>query len=272
VEIQIIESKRRVFVLIADIKEIWRYRDMLINLVRRDLRSRYKGSVLGFLWTFVNPLLQLIVYALVFPHVLRVNIENYTLFLFVALLPWIFFSTSVLGATTSIVNGANLVTKIYFPRMILPLSVICTNLMNYLFSLVIVFPVLLISGTALSWNVLWLPVVLLVEFVFILGLGLFFSALHVKYRDIEHIMGIVVFSWFYLTPIIFPIEVFPEWVASLLYYNPMTSVITSIRNVLLYAGQPDWPWLLYTFICGSVVTLFGYAVFKRADRTFAEEL
>jgi ABC-2 type transport system permease protein len=261
-----------VFVLIADLKEIWRYRNMLTNLVRRDLRSRYKGSVLGFLWTLVNPLLQLIVYALVFPYVLRVNIENYTLFLFVALLPWIFFSSSVLGATTSIVSGANLVTKIYFPRLLLPLSVICTNLMNYLFSLSIVFPVLLIAGTTMSWHVLWLPVVLLIEFLFILGLGLIFSALYVKYRDIEHIMSIVVFSWFYLTPVIFPVEAFPEWVGSLLYFNPMTAVITSIRNVLLYASPPDWPWLLYTFICGSVATLIGYSVFKRGEQTFAEEL
>jgi ABC-2 type transport system permease protein len=144
--------------------------------------------------------------------------------------------------------------------------------MNYIYSLIIVFPVLLIAGTRLSWHVFWLPIVLIVESVFILGLSLLFSALYVKFRDIEHIIGIVVFSWFYITPIIFPIEGFPEHVAAFLYYNPMTSIITSIRNILLYGHSPDWYWLGYTFICGAAVTILGYVSFKRGDRTFAEEL
>lgn len=260
------------FTLINDLKEMFHYRGMLINLVRRDLRSRYKGSILGFLWTFVNPLLQLAVYSLVFPHILRVNVDNYTMFLFVALLPWIFFSSSVTSATTSIVNGANLVKKIYFPRFVLPVSAICANFMNYVYSLVIVFPALFFAGTKLTWNVFWLPVVLLVEFLFILGIGLLFSALYVKYRDVEHIVGIVVFSWFYVTPVIFPIESFPEKVSAFLKFNPMTSIIISVRNILLYGRQPDWIWLTYSFVCGMIVTIIGYLVFKKGDRTFAEEL
>ena len=252
--------------------EIFEYRQMLISVVRKELRSRYKGSFLGFLWTFVNPLLQLIIYSIVFPFILRNNQENYPMFLFVALLPWIFFTTSIQGATNSIVGGANLVKKIYFPRMILPLSVVCTNLMNYIFGLVIVFAALLITGIQLTLNVIWLPVILFVEFVFILGLALLFSSLYVKFRDLEHIVGILTMVWFYLTPIVFDIDIFPKAVANLIGYNPMVPIINAFRNILLYGTPPEWGSLLYALIVGIVLLLGGVFVFQKCEKTFAEEL
>ncbi|GGF92317.1 transport permease protein [Paenibacillus abyssi] len=253
-------------------KEIISYRQMLISIVRRDLRSRYKGSFLGFLWTFINPLLQLIVYSIVFPYLLRMNQENYPMFLFVALLPWIFFVTSVQSATTSIVGGANLVKKIYFPRVILPLSVVCTNLMNYIYGLVIVFSALLLTGVHLTLNVLWLPVVLLTLFLFALGLALNLSALYVRFRDLEHIVGVVTFVWFYVTPIVFPITIFPQKMADIIGYNPMVPIINSFRNILLYGKQPEWGALMYSLVVGIILLTIGTWVFRKSEKTFAEDL
>lgn len=258
--------------MINDIKEIYNYRHMLYSMVQRELRSRYKGSFLGFLWTFVNPLLQLAVYSIVFPFILRVQQENYPMFLFVALLPWIFFTSSVTGSTSSIVGNATLVTKIHFPRMILPLSVVCTNLMNYFYSLVIVIAALLLTGVHINFNILWIPVILLIEFLFALGLSLAFSALQVKFRDVEHIVGVVIFCWFYVTPIVFPMGVFPEAMANLIYLNPMVGIIEAFRNVFLYAIPPDFGTLLYSVTIAIITLFIGYFVFKKYEKTFAEDL
>lgn len=258
--------------MLNDTKEIIKYRHMLISLVQKELRSRYKGSFLGFLWTFVNPLIQLIVFSVVFPYVLRMQQENYPMFLFIALLPWIFFSTSITVATGSIVGGANLVTKIYFPRVILPLSVVCTNLMNYIFGLVIVFPALLLTGIHLTINVFWFPIILLIEFIFALGLALLFSTLHVRFRDVEHIVGVLIFAWFYITPIVFPVDIFPEEFIDLLKFNPMVGIIESFRNILLYGKDPAWESLLYSVVVGLIVFVIGFGVFKKFEKTFAEDL
>ncbi|MBE7681562.1 ABC transporter permease [Paenibacillus sp. P13VS] len=253
-------------------KEIIAYRPMLVSIVRKELRSRYKGSFLGFLWTFVNPLLQLAIYSIVFPFLLRNNQENYPMFLFVALLPWIFFTSSIQGSTTSIVANANLVKKIYFPRLILPLSVVCTNLMNYIFGLIIVFPALILTGVSVKLTVVWLPVILFIEFLLALGLALTLSALFVKFRDLEHIVSIVTMIWFYLTPIVFDISIFPEAIAKWISYNPMVPIIEGFRNILLYGVQPNWSSLMYSLVVSVALAIIGIFVFQKSEKTFAEEL
>ncbi|MGG4344460.1 ABC transporter permease [Paenibacillus lautus] len=258
--------------MVNELKEIYKFRQMLVSVVRKELRSRYKGSLLGFLWTFVNPLLQLTIYSIVFPFLLRNTQENYPMFLFIALLPWIFFSSSLQGATTSIVTNANLVKKIYFPRMILPLSIVCTNLMNYLFGLVIVFPALILTGVTLTFNILWLPIVLLVAFIFTIGLSLILSSLYVRFRDLEHLVGIFIMIWFYLTPIVYGIEIFPRSVADLISYNPMVPIINSFRQILLYGSKPEWTSLSYSFFISLLVLIVGLLIFRKLEKTFAEEL
>ncbi|WP_440960901.1 ABC transporter permease [Paenibacillus nitricinens] len=258
--------------MINSFKEVFAYRQMLVSVIRKNLRSRYKGSFLGFLWTFVNPLLQLLVYSIVFPLILKNNQENYPMFLFVALLPWIFFTSSIQGSTTSIVGEANLVKKIYFPRIILPLSIVGTNLMNYVFGLIIVFPALLITNVSLTLNVLWLPVILLLEFILALGFSLIFSALYVKFRDLEHIVNILTMVWFYVTPIVFAVDIFPKSAADLVAFNPMVPVIGAFRNVLLYGKSPEWGPLAYAGVFGIVILIVGIAVFQKCEKSFAEEL
>jgi ABC-2 type transport system permease protein len=254
------------------IKEIYQFRQMLISIVRRDLRARYKGSFLGFLWTFVNPVLQLIVYSIVFPFLLRIEQENYPMFLFVALLPWIFFATSIQTATTSIVSGGSLVKKIYFPRLILPLSVVCTNLMNFLYCLIVVFGAIFVTGISLSLNVLWLPIVIVIEFIFILGLSILLSSFYVKFRDLEHIVNVMVFVWFYLTPVVFPMKIFPDFMIKILSFNPMVPIIESFRNVLLFGNPPIWNQLGYSVVLGLILLIIAVAIFTRNEKFFAEEL
>ncbi|QGG53818.1 ABC transporter permease [Lysinibacillus pakistanensis] len=258
--------------MFIEVREIFNYRHMLISMVQRELRSRYKGSFLGFLWTFVNPLLQLAVYSIVFPYILRVDQENYPMFLFVALLPWIFFTSSIQNATTSVLGSANLVTKIYFPRIILPLSSVCTNLMNYIYSLVIVIPALLITGVDLTINLLWFPLILLIEFLFALGLALAFSALHVKFRDAAHIIGIVIFCWFYITPIVFPMTIFPETMQQYIMLNPMVAIIEAFRDIFLFGQQPNFSALIYSALVSLATLIIGFFVFKNFEKTFAEDL
>lgn len=258
--------------MFSQLAEVANYRRMLVTTVRKDLRSRYRGSFLGFLWTFINPLLQLIIYSIVFPYLLRNNQENYPMFIFIGLLPWIYFTSSVVGATSTIVSNGNLVKKIYFPRLILPISVSATGLMNFLFSLCIAVPALLITGVKLTPYALLLPVVMLSQFIFVTALGILLSALYVYMRDLEHIVSVLMLAWFYLTPVVFGLDIFPEEVAARLLYNPMTQYVVAYRNVLLYGCAPDPTGFLTVTLASVVLFILSVYIFGRLQKSFAEEL
>ena len=156
------------------LKELYEYRQMIYSLVRRELRGRYKGSVLGFLWTFINPLLQLLVYTLVFSVIMRSDIDKYYIFLFVALVPWIFFSTSVQGGSTSVINSADMVKKIYFPREVLPISCVTSAFVNMILSFIVVFGVLIVTGFGINLiAVLYLPIIMIIEYIFSIGIAFY---------------------------------------------------------------------------------------------------
>ena len=221
-------------------KELWEYREMVISLVKRDLKSRYKGSVLGFLWMFLNPLLQLAVYTVVFSTIMRMGIDKFYLFLFVALVPWLFFSTCLSMGTTVIFSQQDMVKKIYFPREVLPLAFTISQFVNMLLSFLVIFAVILCSGIQLSLPaLLFLPLVMLIEFVLALGVTYLVSALNVYFRDLEHILGILSMAWMYLTPILYPIEMVPEQFTQLFYLNPMTSITIAYRDILYFGRMPD---------------------------------
>ena len=168
------------------LKELWQYREMMISLVKRDLKSRYKASVLGFFWMFLNPLLQLTVYTIVFSTILKMGIDKFYLFLFVALVPWLFFSTCLTGGTGVILSQQDMVKKIYFPREVLPLSYTISQFVNMLLSFLVIFVVIILSGTKLNaFALAYLPLVMLIEFVLSLGVTYLVSALNVYYRDFE---------------------------------------------------------------------------------------
>lgn len=256
------------------IKELYAYREMIFSLVRKDLRGRYKGSVLGFLWTFINPLFQLIVYTIAFSFILPSPIEKYYLHLFVALIPWIFFSSSLQGGANSIMASKNLVTKIYFPREVIPISYVTSCFVNMLFSFVIIFLVMIVSGTGLNFlAVACLPMVMLAEYLMSLGMALFFSAVTVFFRDMEHILSIVTMAWIYLTPVLYPIDMISnEKIQKLFYINPMTSVIVAYRDILYYGRIPDFSVLMTALLFGVVSLIAGELVFSKLKKKFAEVL
>ena len=255
------------------IKELFQYREMIFSLVRQNLRSRYKGSVLGFLWTFINPLLQLVVYTLVFSNIMRSGIEHYSMFLFVALIPWLFFSASLTGGASCILMNKDLVKKIYFPRRVIPISYVTSAFVNMLLCLVVVFGALVVSGIGINGYVLlYLPAVMIVEYIFALGIAMLFSALTVYFRDLEYILGIVSMAWMYLTPVMYSSEMVPEKYIMLFNLNPMTSIVKIYRDILYYKTVPDLTVLGQALIIGVVFLIAGNIAFGILEKHFAEEI
>jgi lipopolysaccharide transport system permease protein len=254
------------------LKEIYEYRNMIFMLIRRDLRGRYKGSVLGFAWTFINPLLQLAVYTLVFSTVMRAGIENYYLFLFVALIPWLAMANSVNGGATCVLSQQSLVTKIHFPRQVLPITTVTTSFVNMLLCMIVVLLVCLFS-VGINFAVLWYLIpTILIEYILALGIAFLVAGITVYLRDLEHIIGIFTMAWQFLTPIMYSIDMVPEKVMRIFQLNPMTSVIMSYRSILYYKVAPDLSTMLSSLAMGVFFLLVGWFVFAKLDRHFAEEL
>lgn len=255
------------------LKEIYKYRTMIGSLIQRDLRGRYKGSVLGFAWTFLNPLLQLMVYTVVFSTIMRAGIEDYYIFLFVALIPWIFFGNSLTGGASCIWTQKELVKKIYFPREVLPIAHVTCQLVNMLLSFLVVFAVLLISGRGIKWMVLpYLAPVILTEYLLALGIAFISSALTVYFRDLEHILIIVSMAWQFMTPVMYSIEMVPESIQPLFWANPMSSVIIAYRDILYYQHAPHMGTLLLAICLGISLLIVGWFLFGRLEKHFVEEL
>ncbi len=255
------------------LKELFDYREMVYSLVRQDLRGRYKGSVLGFLWTFINPLLQLGVYTLVFSVIMPNNIDKYYLHLFVGLVPWLFFSGSMTGGAACIMSNKDMVKKIYFPREVMPLSYVTSGFVNMLFCFIVIFAVVFFSGVGFNPTaLLCLPIIMLVEYIMALGGAMVTSALTVYFRDLEYILGIVTMAWMYLTPVLYPIDWVPEKLRPILNINPMTPVITAYREILYYKRIPEFGNLLWALLLGLIVLGIGVLVFNKLQKGFAEEL
>jgi ABC-type polysaccharide/polyol phosphate export systems, permease component len=255
------------------LKELYAYRQMIYSLVRRDLRGRYKGSVLGFLWTFLNPLFQLIVYTLVFSVILKTGIEKYYLFLFVGLVPWLFFGTCLTGGSSCIWAQQDMVKKIYFPREVLPVSFVISQFVNMLLTFIIIFIVVLFSGVGLNFiALLYLPAIMLIEFVLALGIAMLSSALTVYFRDLEYILGIIGMVWMYLTPVMYSQESIPKEILPIFKCNPMAPIITAYRDILYYKKTPEMNTLLEAIFMGLLVVFIGSLSFSKLKRHFAEEL
>ena len=254
------------------IHEIYDYREMIASLIKRELRGKYKASVLGFLWTFINPLMQMVVYTIVFSVILQSGIENFPIFLFVSLIPWNFFNISVTSGSTCVVNQENLVKKIYFPRIVLPISYVTSRLINMLLTFVVIFAVLVISKYGINIHaVCVLPLVILIEYILALGLCMLTSALAVYFRDLEYILGIITMAWMYLTPILYTVDMVPEKFRTLFRLNPMTPVILGYQQILYYKQVPNVETLLQAAAVGIIGLVVGYVVFEKVQK-FAEEL
>ena len=192
------------------IKDLKQYSEFKKSNVKKDIRGKYKGSFLGVLWSFLNPLLSVLVYAIVFPYIMRIKIENYLIYLITGIIPWTFFTSAIGMGMTSVLNNANIIKKVYFPRIILPISSVTSCLVNFLISCVIILVFCIFSGVGVSLQLLWLPVVALIQYIMLLAFTFILSAIEIYMRDIEHIINFILSMVFYITPILYTPDVFPN--------------------------------------------------------------
>lgn len=257
--------------MIRNLRELYQYRGLLLSLTQRELKARYRGSVLGFLWTFLNPTMQMAVYSLLFSVWMRQKIENYTYFVFIGLLPWIWFTTSVGGGASSISDRRDLLTKVRFPAQVLPATVVATNLVNFLLAM----PLLLVLGVAFghypTWHILLFPVVVFVQLWVTLALAYLFSAINVTFRDLQQILSNVLTMWFFVTPIFYRASTLPEHFRDLLVLaNPMGVMATSYQAIFYDGEVPALgPLALWMGIAVALMWLAA-GLFERRREEFAE--
>jgi len=257
--------------MIKFFKEIYNYRELLKNNIKKEIRGKYKGAWLGVVWSYLNPLLMLVVYSIVFSKIMRIQIPNYTMFLFTALIPWTFFTTTVSQGSFSVIASGNLLKKVYFPREIIPISVVTSNLVNFLISCVIMFTFILISGIGFSKYVIFFPIIVLIQYLLLMGITLILSAVTVFVRDLEHIITVLLMVLLYGTPILYSMDMVPESIRRVISLNPMTPVISAYRDVLFYQVKPDIGQLGIIFGVSIGLVIIGLIIFKRLQRGFAEE-
>ncbi len=256
-------------------KRIKNYFALLLRFAVKDLKVRYKSTVLGFLWALLVPVATMLVFKLVFSFFLRIKIPNipYSVYLLTGLFPWFFLSMSISIATTSLVDNSNLLKKVYFNRTVIPVSIVASNLINFLLSLVILIIYMVILKIKLSLIILFLPILILLQIMLIIGLALGFSSLFINYRDIKYGVEILLLIWFYLTPIFYPIDLIqklPVIARKLYMLNPMTNIIIMYRNILLYNRMPYYLMLFKTIFICFLIYIIGLLIFKKYERNFAD--
>lgn len=254
------------------LKNLYDYRQLLKSNIRKEIRGKYKGSFLGVLWSFVNPLLMTLVYAIVFPFILKNTQENYVTFLVIGILPWNWFTTVIANGTTSVLNNAGIIKKVYFPREILPISIVTSGLINFLISCIIIIIFLLFSGIGFSFYILFLPFVIITQYILLLGIVFITSAINVYIRDAEYIINFFVTMLFYATPILYSSNLFPQNIRWILQLNPMTTIINSYRDIFFYQSIPHIKSLIIVLGVSICLLFVGKKVFDKLQKGFAEEV
>jgi len=257
-----------------DLIELWRYRELLHIFVWRDLKVRYRQTVLGVIWIVAQPLVTMLIFTLLFNRVARIQPDSnvpYSIFVMAALVPWTFFSAAVAASGNSLIGSAHLISKVYFPRMIVPAAAIVAAAVDMLVTLGVVAAMLAWDRVPVSWSLLALPVPLVVCTVHALGIGLWLSALNVEYRDLRVVIPFVMQFWLYATPVVYPIGALPPRYRIFAQLNPLTGVVEAFRSSL--TGRPiGWLALAYSTAAGAVVLVSGMYYFRRMERQFADVL
>lgn len=255
------------------VKDIYQYRALVWALVQRHLATRYRGSVLGFLWSILNPLFLMLVYLLVFRYYMRAaNVEHYPIFLFCGLLPWAWTSSALMEGTTSIVSSGHLITKSMFPAELLPVVSVITTMVNFILSLPILFIFMICSGVGAHLTLLALPFLVVVQFIFLVGAGLALGALNVLFRDVQHILGNLLSLLFFLCPIVYPSTVVPEKFQFTMVLNPFALLTQTYHHLILDGALPSLSEVVYLVGWSLFVAILGNIIFSRYRESFAELL
>ena len=258
--------------MIEGVRQLYRYRVLIQILVLRELKARYRGSVLGFLWSFVNPLVLTVIYVLVFSVYMRIEVERYAGFLLSGILPWIWFSAGLQDATRSIIENGGLIRKVYLPSEVFPFVSTASNMIHYLFAIPVLLLLLVFLGGTLSWPLLFFPAVVCIQFAFLYGLALLVSSLTVGFRDLLHVVPNLLTLWFFLTPVFYPIALVPMPYRVLVRLNPMAQIIKAYQDMFYYNQMPSVGSLsLLTAACGVLLGIGFWCFAARKDR-FAEEV
>lgn len=254
--------------MIELVRDIYRYRELIWALALKDLKIRYKRSVLGFMWALLNPALLMLVLTMVFSTIMRFPIPHYAIFLLSVLLPWTFFSQSLSYAVESIVTNGDLIKKVKVAKLVFPVAALVSNMINLLLSLIPLALLILIMRHPFYWTWLYLPVPLLALAIFTLGATFFFAAANVYYRDVAHILQVVLSAWFYFTPIIFPLDMLPAQYRWLFKLNPIIYVINGFRLSVYYGMLPKAPSVIASFVCAFISLYLGYWLFRKYQNSF----
>jgi len=263
--------------LIKEVRKIYKWRELLWQITAREVKARYKQSVLGYFWVILNPLAQMLVMSFAFSLILRIptnaapNIP-YSIFLFVALLPWTLFTNSLSSAAGSLVASSNLITKIYFPRTILVISTITAKIIDFFFAISVLIVYMLIYQIPVTWNLLWVIPIFLIQQIFTLGLSLFFAAANLLYRDIQYLLSMILLLWMYATPVIYPADIVPDRFRIFFQVNPMAVIVNAYRQVILAGAPPKYTSLIIALIFSIVTLLIGFSYFKSREKIFADNI
>lgn len=253
--------------------DLFRHRELLLLLIQKDLKIRYRGTFLGFLWSLLNPLLMMVIYSAVFTFIARFPTHRYPVFVLSGLLPWTAFSASLSAGAISILVNGNLVRRVPFPSDVLPLTAVLSNLVNFLPGLALLLPLAIVTGSPIGWSLLAVPLLLILQCVFTAGLTLALAAITVHLRDLQHLVALGLTMWFFVTPIIYPLDFLKgTTLHTLLLFNPMTWLAVSYQQIFHDGAWPA-PTYLLAFAAASIVSLAaGSVIFRRLQSRFAEEV
>ncbi len=253
-------------------KNLYNYRELLKTSVKKEVRSKYKNSFLGVVWSFLNPLLQIVVYAIIFSLILKNKQENYAIFLCCGIIPWTFFSITINKSAFTMIENGNIIKKVYFPREIIPISVVTAETINFLISTLIILGFVIVGGIGLSKYIIFYPIILIAQYLVILSISFIVSSICVYFRDLQHFIGIILQLLFYAAPIVYSQDSIPIEFQWILKYNPMTYIINAYRDIFYYQRSVKFMPLIILVIIGILACVVSYKIFDKFQKGFAEQL
>lgn len=255
-----------------NLRELWQYKELLYFLIWRDLRVRYKQTIIGVAWVVFQPLITMVIFTIIFGYIMKVPSSGfpYPIFVYSALIPWIYFSSSLSQGSASLISNSNLISKVYFPRLIIPFVSVTTYLFDFALSFIILFFMMFWFGFQPTERLLTVPGFLAITYATALGINLWFSALNVRYRDVGYLLPVIVQLWFYLSPIIYPISIVPEKWRPLYSLNPMVTVIQGFRFAFLGMQAPKLQGIIASLFIVAALLVSGIIYFRSTEKTFAD--
>ena len=258
--------------MIKVFKNIYEYRELLKTSIKKEVRSKYKNSFLGVIWSFLNPLLQILVYCIIFSLILSNKKEHYEIFLCCGIIPWTFFSAAINKAAFTFVENGNIIKKVYFPREIIPISVVTSEAINFLISTIIIFMFVIFGGIGITKYILFYPIILISQYLVILAIALIISSICVFLRDLQHFIGVILQLLFYAAPIVYSSDSIPNNYQWILKFNPMTYIINAYRDIFYTQKMPQIKSLLILIVIGIISCIISYKIFIKLQKGFAEQL